>query len=329
MNLDEFQLQQPVVYKTLQNCLLHNHLSHCYLFSANDNIDLLSYGLFFAQSILCDNPIDGFACQKCATCQRVLSNNYGDLIVLNGKESTIKISDIDNLQKQFDKTALEIKGTKIFIINDCEKLTLKAANSLLKFIEEPAGQTIGIFLTHSIESVIPTIISRCQNITFRPISKDYLYSFLYKENYREVMCHLASSLTSTIQDAKKIADDLCFTNSYLLFENFISSFLDNDLQSIVQIQNEFAKIKKNDDKQLRITLGYFLEIAMLFCQDVISNYQSKDEDYQFYLAKARSNNVNGKDLLVIFSKCKDSLSKNCNGLLVIDRMLYLLYEVIL
>ena len=143
------------------------------------------------------------------------------------------------------------------------------------------------------------------------------------------MCHLASSLASTIQDAKKIADDSCFTNSYLLFEIFISSFLDNDLQSIVQIQNEFAKIKKNDDKQLRITLGYFLEIAMLFCQDVISNYQSKDEDYQFYLAKARSNNVSGKDLLVIFSKCKDSLSKNCNGLLVIDRMLYLLYEVIL
>ena len=104
------------------------------------------------------------------------SNNYGDLIVLNGKESTIKISDIDNLQKQFDKTALEIKGTKIFIINDCEKLTLKAANSLLKFIEEPTGQTIGIFLTHSIESVIPTIISKSN----RRVTSTYIKRYVSK-----------------------------------------------------------------------------------------------------------------------------------------------------
>lgn len=329
MNLDEFKLQQPVVYKTLQNCLLNNHLSHCYLFSSNDNIDLLAYGLFFAQSILCENPINGFACQKCPTCQRVIDNNYGDLLLLNGKESSIKINDIDNLQKQFDKTALEKNGTKIFVINECEKLTLKAANSLLKFIEEPSGNTIGIFLTHSIESVIPTIVSRCQNVTFRPISKDYLYDYLSKENYREVICHLASNLASTTIEAKKIADDSNFTNSYLLFENFISYYLDNDLQSIFYMQNEFAKIKKNDDKQLKITLSYFLDIASLFCLDIISNYQGKDEDYQFYLAKANTQKVNGKDLLVIFSKCRDSLNKNCNGLLVIDRMLYLLYEVIL
>ncbi|MGN1398867.1 MAG: hypothetical protein ACI4WG_02570 [Erysipelotrichaceae bacterium] len=329
MKLDEFRQQQPVVFKTLQNGLLHQRLSHCYLFSALDNIDLLSYGLFFAQSILCDQPVEGFACQKCNVCQRVLNNNYGDLVVINGKESSIKISEIEQLQKQFDKTALEQKGVKVFIINDCEKLTAKAANSLLKFIEEPTGDTIGIFLTHSIESVIPTIVSRCQNINFKPVSKDYLYDFLGQGNYREAICHLSSNLSSLTSEAQEIADDEYFSKALTLFENFIAYYLEDDLQAIVYLQSEFSKIKKTDDKSFKKCLNYFLDIASLFCQDLISNYQGKDPDYQFYLAKAAGKNINGKDLLNIFSQCKDSLNKNCNGLLVIDRMLYLLYEVIL
>ncbi|MGI6581479.1 MAG: hypothetical protein ACOX1M_04020 [Erysipelotrichaceae bacterium] len=98
--------------------------------------------------------------------RRIKENNYVDLIYIDEEDKNIKVELIENLQQRFEKTALEKAGKKIFIINNCEKLTTKAANSLLKFIEEPSKNTTGIFITTQVDGVLPTIISRSQTLNF-------------------------------------------------------------------------------------------------------------------------------------------------------------------
>ena len=63
-------------------------------------------------------------------------------------------------------------GRKIYIISKADRMNVAAANTLLKFLEEPEGEVTAILLTDSYQSILPTIQSRCQRITFLPPSRE-------------------------------------------------------------------------------------------------------------------------------------------------------------
>lgn len=91
-----------------------------------------------------------------------MTKNHPDFFSIEEKES-IKISQIRELQK---KLALKpyIAQFKIALINEAEKLTLPAQHSLLKTLEEPPNHSILILTALSRESLLPTVLSRCQII---------------------------------------------------------------------------------------------------------------------------------------------------------------------
>lgn len=57
-------------------------------------------------------------------------------------------------------------GWKVFIITQAEKMSVEAANNLLKLLEEPPAQTVFILLTAQPEQLLPTVLSRCQLFIF-------------------------------------------------------------------------------------------------------------------------------------------------------------------
>jgi DNA polymerase-3 subunit delta' len=82
-------------------------------------------------------------------------------------------------------------GSKIFIIHDAEKMLPASSNTLLKTLEEPPSRTYFILLTSRLESLLPTIVSRCCKIPFFPIPDEELASFIMQKFHT--------------QDGKKIA----------------------------------------------------------------------------------------------------------------------------
>ena len=56
-----------------------------------------------------------------------------------------------------------------------------AANTLLKFLEEPEGEVTAILLTDSYQSILPTIQSRCQRISFLPPSRETMIEELVEK----------------------------------------------------------------------------------------------------------------------------------------------------
>ena len=167
MQIDRYlKKYQPVIYQTFTNSLEKKTLSHAYLLVGNPGTPLLETATYLAKTILCDDP-SPLACCNCITCLRIESDNYPDVITLDGSKATIKKEDVLNIESRFEKTAFETKGIMIYIIHLVENMTIEAVNSMLKFIEEPDGEVYAFLTTNNINNVLPTIVSRCQTLNLK------------------------------------------------------------------------------------------------------------------------------------------------------------------
>lgn len=138
-------------------------------------------------TVQADNVKHG--CGVCKSCLLFKSNSYPDHKVLTSDKATLGVDDIRVANSFLEKTAFfgaEVRSNtsisatthyikqakKTVIIEDAEKMTVAAANALLKTLEEPSNNSLIILLTNSVDSLLPTIISRCRIITIKPESSE-------------------------------------------------------------------------------------------------------------------------------------------------------------
>ncbi len=317
---DTLKQRQPVVWQTLHNALNNNTVSHCYLFIGQAGTLTKETAYLLAQSMICTHKEDGFACEQCEDCQRIKENGYADLVYIDGSKETIKIEAINNLQNQFSQTALEVSGKKIFIINACENMTGKASNSLLKFIEEPSSNTMGIFITSNPTKVLPTIVSRCQTLNFKPLSKEDYYQKALDQNIDELNAHIISNIAHNESDISTIANLESYQNALNIFVEYLNRFLSNPKTAMIYLQGNGFKMK--DKKQERECFGYFLSIANIFVSDYHNQNSVDDETWTSLLAKANKDNFDSLVFLQAISESKDALNRSANLSLLVDQFLY-------
>lgn len=220
---DQLKYLQPVAYRTLSNALLSNRISHAYLFFGPKNMAKQELALLFAQSLICPHvDQDGFACGKCPSCQQLEKEENPDFFWLHpggirkGKPLTrkeleawwkgqpsqdvsakawsIRKEDILSLQDSFAATAVSEAQKQIYILDGYDQATSAASNSLLKFLEEPKDQLVGILIVEELNNVLPTIVSRCQLIPFRARSRNALEEELSQWiEDQELVCILAKA----------------------------------------------------------------------------------------------------------------------------------------
>ena len=93
-------------------------------------------------------------------------NNFDDFYVVNPDTLIIKVEELNKLLEYFETKSVRNNGRRIYVIYGIERLKNDISNKLLKFIEEPENDIYGIIMTENIDLVLPTIISRCQMLTF-------------------------------------------------------------------------------------------------------------------------------------------------------------------
>lgn len=166
----------------LQKCIELKKVSHAYIFNGSLGAGKKTIAALFAKALQCE---EGKAqpCGKCHSCIQADSKNQPDIIwVGHEKVSSIGVDDI----RQQLVGDIQIKPYysryKIYIIDEAEKLTVQAQNTLLKTIEEPPEYGIIILLTTNADIFLQTVLSRCVRIDFKPISDDLVEQFI-KEHY--------------------------------------------------------------------------------------------------------------------------------------------------
>lgn len=208
--------QQPNLFRLLTQSLNNQSLSHAYLLSGDSFLLESAYwvaGLVMSQS---DN-------EKIILEKVNQFKEYGsvDFKFINGSLGTIKKEEVNQLQLDFQNTALEATNQKVVIIHQIQNATLAALNSILKFLEEPSGQnTTFILTTSSIGQVLPTILSRCIVVHLEKTKQDY--SSLV-EGYPSIVESHLQFLGVNQQEA----DEYLKNNSYLKAIDEANEFLEN------------------------------------------------------------------------------------------------------
>ncbi len=150
----------------------------------------------FAKTLNCQNlGADFEPCDMCQSCKQIEMQTHPDIIFADYKyqaallkeevedQQNIKIETVRSLTNASQQKAVAAKW-KVFIIDKAERLVPAAANALLKFIEEPPQNTVWILISSKREAMLSTIKSRCQSISFAPLSTQIITEIL-QDNYIE------------------------------------------------------------------------------------------------------------------------------------------------
>ncbi|WP_181902209.1 DNA polymerase III subunit [Thalassotalea euphylliae] len=108
------------------------------------------------------------SCGFCKHCKLIASQSFPDLLTIDEGDKAISVDAIRAVTR-FLETRPQIATQKVVVIKQVELLTVAAANALLKTLEEPTLGNILVLTTNNTESLLPTILSRCQLVSLRPL----------------------------------------------------------------------------------------------------------------------------------------------------------------
>lgn len=299
--LDDYQKDQPIIYKILKNQIKTEKNSHAYLFETSGYYDSQKFIQAFIKSLLCPNKyLNNDKCKECHQCEVIDSGNFPEIKIINPDGLWIKKEQLQELQSEFNEKA--IIGTKrIYIINGAEKLNKSAANSILKFLEEPEGNIIAILLTENTYGVLETIRSRCQILRLKE-------STLQKN--KSQTDNIKKILSIEIPD-ETIENIIEFVNYYE------KQHLDTILY-MGKIWNEYIKTK---DQMI-----YAFDIMIMYYKDIL-NYKITKKLEIFEEKNEIKNIINNNTInelcnkINILSKNKQNIKYNANTNLLMDKLI--------
>ena len=183
---------QKQLTDNLKNALKYNKISHAYMIQGEKMSGKRMIADVFARALQCENE-DEKPCNQCRSCKQAMNYNHPDIIyVEHDKPNVISV---DNVRTQIngDIAIKPYSGPhKIYIMDEAEKMNTQAQNALLKTLEEPPEYAVIILLTTNVETMLPTILSRCVVLDMKPVSDDKIKNFLMEKveipDYRAGIC---------------------------------------------------------------------------------------------------------------------------------------------
>ncbi|MCD4826738.1 MAG: hypothetical protein K8Q99_03005 [Acholeplasmataceae bacterium] len=296
-----------------------NRLSHLYLISGPKGsgkeqlVDYVSY-LILNQNKPENNHL------KIQIKQRTISN----LMVIEPDGLSLKKEQILNLQSEFSKTAL-VKGPRIYVITHVEKMSQSAANSLLKFMEDPSSKEVyGFLLTDNIESMIPTIISRSQVIHLTEINEEVLKEELMELGIDENAATLAPYLTKDIDQAIELSKDPNFIGMLDFIEQIAKNWGNRNISFPIFFSKQAGIVLQDRD-----VFKNFLELLLLYHVDLI-HYRANQPIIYGYLKEfiqIQSDQMKVNQINELIEAIQDTIQKQTyyiNADLALDELSYIL-----
>jgi DNA polymerase-3 subunit delta' len=155
-------------------------LSHAYLFTGIPGIGKKSTAYALAQAVNCYNPTMGEGCGQCMSCRQMMAGNHPDLLVIKPDGQAIKIDQIRHLIRDLGFKKMFARF-RVSIVCHAETMTEEAANAFLKILEEPPEANILILDVVEARDLLPTIVSRCQKVSFLPLPSTLIADWLTRE----------------------------------------------------------------------------------------------------------------------------------------------------
>ncbi len=174
---DQMQYQSHAVSE-LTTIVQTKKIPNALLFSGNENTGRKQTALFFAKACNCLSKKQ-FDCNNCKSCRKIDAKTHPDILyvnILEGKK-IISISQIREIGLSISSKPNEARF-RVVIILTADLMNTQAQNALLKMLEEPPEKTFFILIATKISFLLPTIISRCRVIRFKPLTDKRIEQYL-------------------------------------------------------------------------------------------------------------------------------------------------------
>jgi DNA polymerase-3 subunit delta' len=157
--------------------LFRQHLAQgrtrqAYLICGPDGVGKRGLAVGLAAALSCLNPSrPGDSCGECRACRLIAAGAYPDLHRLEAEHvgGVLKVDQVRELLRQLSLAPYEGRW-RIALLLRFHEANASAANALLKTLEEPTSQAILILTARTAESLLPTIVSRCETVVLRPLT---------------------------------------------------------------------------------------------------------------------------------------------------------------
>lgn len=172
----------------LENTLKKNNVLHSYLFCGIEGIGKFLFAKEFAKGILCMNN-ENAPCGLCKSCIEFETYNNPDFHIIDVDKDSIKIDQIRIMNEKIFEKPISSKR-KVYVINNSEKMTIAAQNSLLKTLEEPPEYATVILICNQENLLLPTVKSRCTRIDFHNLTNEEIEVYLKNnsiDNSKEIL----------------------------------------------------------------------------------------------------------------------------------------------
>lgn len=203
---------QDHIINTLRNQILHNKVSHAYLFTGTRGTGKTSTAKIFARAVNCIDAKEhnGSPCGVCSVCKEQGAANL-DIIEMDAASN----NGVDYARDIREKVQYPpVNGKyKVYIIDEVHMLSVGAFNALLKTLEEPPAHAIFILCTTEVHKIPTTILSRCMRFDFRlvptPVLTELISKIYDKEGKKyekEAAAAIAQAGEGSVRDCVSIAD---------------------------------------------------------------------------------------------------------------------------
>jgi DNA polymerase-3 subunit delta' len=248
---------QDRIIAILRRSLAAERISHAYLFHGMDGCGLKETALALVEAVFC-NGVEG--CGDCSSCRKVAAERHPDLHIVSPDGAFIKIDQIRDLQRELSYRPFEARK-KACIIEDAERMNPAAANAFLKTLEEPPGDALLILLTLHPDGLLPTILSRCQQLRFPPLATDAIAAHLRESGVEEEEARIAAALAGgSLEQAREALTGDSLQARKALLER-VTGLSVRDIIPLFAAAEELAR-----DKESALAM---VDILRLFWRDVL------------------------------------------------------------
>ncbi|HCJ09490.1 MAG: DNA polymerase III subunit [Lachnospiraceae bacterium] len=316
------------IVKHFKSSIELGKVSHAYILNGEKGSGKKTLAAVVAKSLQCEAG-EPDPCGTCKSCLQAESGNQPDIIWVNHEKPNV-IS-VDEIRSQIlNDISLKPYSSryKIYIVPDAQLMNQQAQNAILKTLEEPPEYAIIMLLTNNVDKFLPTIISRCIVLNFRPVEPlhmmDYLMTQIGVDEEKARFCtdfaqgNLGKAVRLAISpDYNEIKEDSL---------RLLRRIQDMDMEDIIQAVRNMGKYKLDITDYIDIMTMWFRDILMVKISNSPNKLIFKDE-YSIMRKQASHVSYEGlEEILQALEKLKIRLEANVNFDIAMELMLLTVKE---
>lgn len=326
MAFDKIIGQEPVI-ENLRKSLAREQVSHAYLIEGLTGTGKRTIARELAMGIVCQHQ-ENKPCHICQSCIKSLHQNHPEIKWIE-EDGAVKIERVRELQREIMMKPYEGRY-KVFVLCNAETMTVQAQNALLKTLEEPPPYGVLILLTSNVNSLLPTVVSRCQTLKLRPVERDRISNFLEteKEISKEAAKVIAAFSNGIPGKALSLLEDEDFNRRRNTLIAITQELLQKNTISLIEKAQFFVEEKNYTEELLDILTSWYRDLLIY----------RETQAFQFTMNYDKMKEIEGqsskiglkqlRDIILMIDKAKRNLKSNVNYQLNFEVMLLNIQEVL-